>query len=1427
MKSTNWPAGNSEMAGLIRTYDWDKTSLGPLSNWDPPLTTTVDLVLRSPIAMVLLWGRDGIMIYNDAYSRFAGKRHPDLLGAKVLEGWSEVADLNREVMAAGLSGRTLSYHDRPLVLYRQGEPEEVWLDLFYSPVVDEAGAPQGVLAIVVETTSRVMAERESRSVEMARRRMEDSLNFALEAGGGVGTWDWDVPNNRIRANAQFARLFSVDPQRAEEGTSIEEFLSAIHPDDRNWVTEKIQDSIANGRDFGAEYRLVQGDGSVRWVYARGRAYLGDAGESIRFPGVAFDITDQKALRSALQQSEGRFRAMFAQAPVGVVLTTRHGQILEANDAFLRMLGRTVEEVTGRDTSALTHPDDTGLTHAFLSGLWSGAAAELSIEKRYIHKDGHIVWARATGTVGRDENGAPAQVIVVIEDITERRRAEQRLQAQYAVSRLLAEATSAETTIPAILREVGTVLEWDRGAFWIVDEEGGLLRRRATWNAPGTAAAAFDSNPEHSNLGRGIGLPGRVWESNAPVWLGDLNEDPAMPRQKEAQEAGLSSGFGFPITGTAGRTMGVLEFFSTRPSGHDQALLQTTAALGRQIGQYLQRKQAQDELRNSELIHRAVLETAMDCIVTIDEQSRIREFNPAAAQTFGHDREAVMGQDLAQLLIPERYRDAHYRGMARYLETGEGRMLNRRIEVPALRANGEEFPIELSITRIGAPGPPLFTAYIRDITTRKQSESMLKERVKLAALGADIGVALTTTNTSTEMLRRCTEAIVKHLDAAFARIWTVDDAGQTLELQASSGIYTHTNGAHARVPVGKFKIGRIAEERKPHLTNDVVNDPRVGDREWAKREGMVAFAGYPLIVEDTLIGVIGLFARHALGSDAVTALESIANNVALGIERKRNELALREARDAAEAANHAKSDFLASMSHELRTPLNAIIGYSEMLQEEAEETGEEAILNDLKKIHSAGQHLLSLISDILDLSKIEAGRMDLFPETFDVGTVLDEVASTVEPLVAKNGNTLQQELQTDLGTMHSDLTKIRQGLFNLLSNAAKFTHEGTITLQASRDQINGAEALRFTVADTGAGISPERLNQLFQPFTQLGRSSVEKQGGTGLGLAITKRFCEMMGGDITVATDPGRGSTFSMLLPRSLESGESAPSAEVLRSQMASNKAVVLVIDDDPAARDLMRRYLTREDIAAVLAGSGEEGIRLARELHPQLITLDVVMPGMDGWAVLQALKSDPELSDIPVIMATVVTERGTGYALGADDYLIKPITREKMSQLLRRHGCLNKPCVAMVVDDDTESREMLTAILQKEGWEVMAAADGFEGLAALSNRTPQIILLDLLMPNMDGFEFSAELQKREDWRRIPVVVVTAKDLTSEDRARLNGQVENILLKGGSTKESLVQQIREMVSKLLACQPESTKQSPSASEKHGTANVAGPRPISQT
>jgi signal transduction histidine kinase/DNA-binding response OmpR family regulator len=497
--------------------------------------------------------------------------------------------------------------------------------------------------------------------------------------------------------------------------------------------------------------------------------------------------------------------------------------------------------------------------------------------------------------------------------------------------------------------------------------------------------------------------------------------------------------------------------------------------------------------------------------------------------------------------------------------------------------------------------------------------------------------------------------------------------------------------------------------------------------------------------------------------------------------------LAKATEQAQSANKAKSTFMANMSHELRTPMNAIIGYSEMLIEEMEDTDQEDLIPDLKKINHAGQHLLGLINDVLDISKIEAGRMELYLETFDIGTLVRSVTTTVQPLVETNGNTLAVQCPDDLGTMRADATKLRQALLNVLSNAAKFTHQGSITLEVSRT-ADGSR-VRFEIADTGIGIPEDRLDFVFDEFSQADESTTRNYGGTGLGLPISRHFCRMMEGDLTVASAPGKGSTFTIEVPARVKDGTADEGRD--DAMPAGEGPLVLVIDDDPVARDLIGRTVRGGGFSVVTASGGEDGLRKARELEPVAITLDVLMPGTDGWSVLTSLKAEPELQDIPVVMVSILGENRLAQALGASEFLTKPVDRERLVRVLRRYLPSRPPGSVLIIDDEPAAREMLVRLAQKEGWATVTAENGRDALDKLAQETPTLILTDLMMPKVDGFEFVEALRREDAWRQIPVVVLTAKDLSEADRRRLSGRVERILNKGPEATGDLLDRLRDL------------------------------------
>jgi adenylate cyclase len=452
-------------------------------------------------------------------------------------------------------------------------------------------------------------------------------------------------------------------------------------------------------------------------------------------------------------------------------------------------------------------------------------------------------------------------------------------------------------------------------------------------------------------------------------------------------------------------------------------------------------------------------------------------------------------------------------------------------------------------------------------------------------------------------------------------------------------------------------------------------------------------------------------------------------------------------------------------------------------------GTEKAAEPLRRVHHAGTHLLGLINQVLDLSKIEAGKLELNPETVNLAPLLEDVIGTARQLAEQNKNRLVLDAQANLGQLTVDPMRLRQILLNLLSNACKFTEQGEVALRVKK-VVDGRNWIEVAVADTGIGMTPEQQANLFEEFTQADSSTARQYGGTGLGLAITRKLARMMGGDVTASSEPGKGSVFTVRLP-----GSTDPQA---RSSIGSNgrrsPAVdcVLIIDDDATARELIADHLKAEGFSVVTAAGGVQGLKLARELRPIAITLDVIMPDLDGWSVLAALRQDPELAEIPVIMITIVDEQRRGIALGAAGYLTKPIDRERLRRVIGRFRAPARPTHVLVVEDDAVQRERMRGWLEGPRWIVREAENGREALNHIQENKPDVILLDLMMPEMDGFAVVAALQKEAGWRDIPVIVITARDLDAKDRERLNSGVQSVLVKETFRPADLVERVRQLV-----------------------------------
>jgi two-component system sensor histidine kinase/response regulator len=973
--------------------------------------------------------------------------------------------------------------------------------------------------------------------------------------------------------------------------------------------------------------------------------------------------------AVLRRSEEHFRALIENARDVITIIDGRGMILYANPAVELILGYAPAELMGQCTFDFAHPDDVPQLLHRAKDIARMTRTTEPFVFRFRHRDGSWRILESIGNLPPDASGR-GSIAISSRDVTERKAAEQRLAAQHQAARILAEASTLAGAVPRILQAICENLDWDLGALWSVDHEASVLHCVEVWQTPATDAPEFQALCHRTTFPPGVGLPGRVWTSGEPAWIPDVVCDSNFPRAAVAAREGFHGAFGVPIRTRSG-VIGVFEFFSRAIQHEDQALLQMLGVIGHQLGLFIERKEAEEAIREGEERSRLIVETAYDALITMDAKGAITGWNGEAEKVFGWSREEVLGQPLSTTVIPPRYREAHERGLARFLATGEGPVLNTRIEITALHRDGREIPVELAVWPVKTRGTFTFSAFVHDITERKRAE---EER-----------------RTYTQQLEEA---------RARAEMQALQLQQQTVELVA--------------------------------------------------------------------------------------------------------------ARDGALASTRAKSEFLANMSHEIRTPMNGVIGMTDLLLD-TELTREQR--DAALAVRSSADALLTIINDILDFSRIEAGKLTTEVADFNLRTALEDVADLLAPKAQEK----RLELTCDVPPgfperLRGDPTRIRQIVTNLLGNAIKFTERGEVVVGASvLYETERYATLRLWVRDTGIGVRRDRQAAIFESFTQADGSSTRRYGGTGLGLAICRQLTALMDGEIGVESEPGEGSTFWVRL-----SLEKQPLAADAPSPVprAITGLHMLIVDDNPTNRLILRKRLSSWGVRAEEASSGPQALAMLRagvERDPfHLVLLDMQMPGMDGEQTALAIKTDARLATIPLVLLSSLGAqeetplRTKGFAVS----LTKPVRQASLLNTLMEvmagpdEGEVSRPAArplgaethlglrVLVAEDNQINRKVAVRMLERWGCRTDAVANGRQALDALAREAYDLVLMDVQMPEMDGFEATAEIRRREaGGRRLPVIAITAHAMAGDRERCLAADMDDYLAKPISAGELFQKLVR--------------------------------------
>ena len=1104
------------------------------------------------------------------------------------------------------------------------------------------------------------------------------------------------------------------------------------------------------------------------------------GEGKEFTSTELDFLGSLAQQAAIaienarlfqdtQRSESELRALFASMNDVIIVYDRNGCYVRIAPTNPSLLVRPPDEMIGRYISEIVSPE---LTRQFMEAIHEALDSDTTVRLEYpLNIAGNDLWFDASVSKLSED-----QVFWVARDITDRKINEL---AQIAITQISESALSSKTLgelFSSIHESIRPLLPANN--FYIAQYD------------PNTSLVTFpyysdkiDDDWSPRKLGRGL--------TSYVIRTGKaLRTTPEIFSDLEASGEIVSDGarsvdwLGVPLRSkqVVNGVIAIQTYDTTvRITEKHKEIL---SVLSPQVASAIERFLAEREIQKFKL----GIDRSDNAVFITDLDGTIQYANPAFEKVYGYKPEEAIGKTpriLKSGLIP----DEQYKHFWETLLSGgtvSGEIINKTKDGRIIPIAGTNTPI------LDETGKTIgFLAVHQDITERKQSEQALQRRNTYLAASSEIGRLVTSTLDLNTIFTRTVSLISERFGFYFAAIYIIDENGFTARLQEAKGEAGEKMKAqkHSAVVGSPTIVGKVAESGEPMLVNNVEQEPLHHPNPLLLDTH--AEVAIPLRVGTRMVGVIDIQStqENAFSQDDISVLQSLADQVAVAIDNARSyELSQQLIKDLREV-DQLKSQFLANMSHELRTPLNSIIGFSRVIIKGIDGPITEMQNQDLTAIYNSGQHLLGLINDILDLARIEAGKMELNFEEVHLAEMVTSVMSTAKGLVKEKPIQLVSKVPADMPTVRGDTMRVRQVLINLLSNASKFTDEGTITVEThvQKGPTGKLEAL-ISVIDTGPGISQEGQEKLFKAFSQVDGSATRKSGGSGLGLSICANLVQLHGGRISVHSEEGKGSTFWFTLPLFNQPTEEIP----------EGKKVVLAIDDDPQVISLYERYLNPQGYYVVSLTDPSKAKERILELKPFAVTLDIMMPNIDGWTVLTGLKSDPDTREFPIVICSIMEQADKGFSLGASDYLVKPILEDDLVHALNRLNKNGDIKEVLVIDDDPNDLRLIEKILNENGrYKPILAEGGKKGWELINQKTPSAIILDIFMTDMDGFTILEKMRENPILRDIPVLVVSGGGLTNEQHQQLNDFGQRLITKGSLKETELIANIENALNRISA------------------------------